>query len=370
MLRIRPVCLAVAALVLGTGGLAGATATGARAAETRAADTKLCQYQAAPVGNGRYTVENDEWDSTAPECVSTDGQPEFTVTNSSITESAGGAPGAYPSIYTGCHWGSCTTGGLAAHPLPLSDLGAQRVRSTWATTEPSGSKDVYDVAYDIWINPTPTTSGAPDGTELMIWINHRGNVHPAGHEIAANVRIGGRRYDIWLNPGSGSGDGIAFEMTKTRTGVSQLNVGQLIKYCESHGYTSPSWYLISVEAGFEIWQGSAGLTTSQFSVSVTPAPRGWRTPRRKYHRTPQAKLRVRSNGQDLVADRAEGGELLRSQRVDQQLADGGDVTGGGRHHLLPALVGEDGVDRAAIAAAGLAADPALRFQPAHHVGQA
>jgi len=43
----------------------------------------------------------------------------------------------------------------------------------------------------------------------------------------------------------------------------------------SRGYTKSSWYLIDVEAGFELWQGGAGLKTNSFSVSVngsTPPP--------------------------------------------------------------------------------------------------
>ncbi len=41
--------------------------------------------------------------SSAPECISTDGSADFTVANSSISNSTSGAPGGYPSIYKGCH---------------------------------------------------------------------------------------------------------------------------------------------------------------------------------------------------------------------------------------------------------------------------
>jgi len=36
----------------------------------------------------------------------------------------------------------------------------------------------------------------------------------------------------------------------------------------SRGYIASSWYLISVEAGFELWHGGAGLATNSFSVNV------------------------------------------------------------------------------------------------------
>ena len=46
----------------------------------------------------------------------------------------------------------------------------------------------------------------------------------------------------------------------------------------SRGYTKSSWYLIDVEAGFELWQGGAGLATNSFSVSVAGATGSTPTP--------------------------------------------------------------------------------------------
>src|SRR6202034_3816010 len=43
----------------------------------------------------------------------------------------------------------------------------------------------------------------------------------------------------------------------------------------SRGYTKSAWYLIDIEAGFELWQGGAGLATNSFSVSIngsSPSP--------------------------------------------------------------------------------------------------
>jgi Glycosyl hydrolase family 12 len=368
MLRIRGVFLAFAALALGTGSLAAVTAAGARAD-----DAKLCGYQIAQVDGGRYTVQNNEWGSSASECVTTDGHAEFRVANSAISDPTDGAPGGYPSIFTGCHWGDCTTGGLATHPLLLAGLGPDKIASSWYTTQPNGSQNVYDVAYDIWINRTPATSGAPDGTEVMIWINHHGPVQPAGNLIATDVRIGAHHYDIWYTPGSGAGDGVSYEMMHPHIGVTDLDIGAVIYDAEQRGYTDPSWYLIAVEAGFEIWRAGAGLATRSFSVNsmgstrlaVTGQPPAALGPR------PPGPLSLVGvlGGEDLLAGRAERPELRRGQGVDEELADGGHVTGGGRHHLLPALLGEDGVDEAAVAAARLAADPAPGLEAADHVRQ-
>jgi cellulose 1,4-beta-cellobiosidase len=36
----------------------------------------------------------------------------------------------------------------------------------------------------------------------------------------------------------------------------------------SRGYIQPSWWLIDIEAGFELWQGGGGLAANSFSVAV------------------------------------------------------------------------------------------------------
>jgi len=164
-----------------------------------AATTTLCGFQTSAVGGAAYMVQNNEWGSTAPECISTDGGADFTVTNSSIDNPTDSYPGGYPSLYKGCQWGACTPG--SGLPLAASAITANRVTTSWSTSQPGGGND-YDAAYDIWFNQTPTTSGQPNGTELMIWLNHNGPVQPFGSQVASDVSIGGRRYDVW-NGGAG-----------------------------------------------------------------------------------------------------------------------------------------------------------------------
>jgi cellulose 1,4-beta-cellobiosidase len=270
MRQRKPILATVAVLVLTLGGgLAAVEAsTGAQAATTT-----LCQEQTASVGGGTYTVQNNEFDSSASECVTTDGNADFTVANSGIANATNGSPGAYPSIYQGCHWGNCSSGGLTSTPIQVSNLTSGKVTTSWSTTQPGGSND-YDVAYDIWFNQTPTTSGQPNGTELMVWLNHNGPVQPFGSEVASNVSLGGHTYNIWEGQQS-SWDTVTYDMTSGATSVSGLDVGTLTQDMVSRGYTKTSWYLIDVEAGFELWQGGAGLATNSFSVSINgsnPSP--------------------------------------------------------------------------------------------------
>jgi len=266
----KPVLMTAALLLALGGGIAAVVGS----AGAQAATTSLCQEQTASVSGGTYIVQNNEFDSSASECVTTDGNADFTVANSSIANATNGEPGAYPSIYQGCHWGNCSSGGLTSSPIEVSSLTTGKVTTSWSTSQPGGSSNAYDVAYDIWINQTPTTSGQPNGTEIMVWLNHNGSVQPFGSEVASNVSLGGHTYNIWYGTQS-SWDTVTYDMTSGSTSVSNLDVDTLAQDSVSRGYTQSSWYLIDIEAGFELWQGGAGLATNSFSVSIngsSPSP--------------------------------------------------------------------------------------------------
>jgi cellulose 1,4-beta-cellobiosidase len=69
-------------------------------------------------------------------------------------------------------------------------------------------------------------------------------------------------------------------MTRQTTSVRNLNLGHIARDAIHRHYLSASCYLISVEAGFEVWRGGRGLATTSFSVNVdgsgTEADRGGR----------------------------------------------------------------------------------------------
>jgi len=253
--------LAVAALTA----MAAPAMAAVLAPAASAAATTLCNSQAASVAGGSYIVQNNEWGSTASECITTDGNADFTVANSAISKATNGGPGGYPSIYQGCHWGSCSSGGLTTTPIQASNLTAGKVTTSWSTTQPGTG--IYDVAYDIWFNQTSATTGQPNCLELMVWLNHTGSVQPVGSEVASNVSIGGRSYNVWEGAQS-TFNTVSYSMTTGTTSVSNLDLAPLAQDAISRGYMSSSCWLIDVEAGFELWQGGAGLATNSFSVSV------------------------------------------------------------------------------------------------------
>ena len=54
----------------------------------------------------------------------------------------------------------------------------------------------------------------------------------------------------------------------TATSVRDLDIHPLAADALRRGSIRESWYLIGVEAGFELWQGGAGLATDSFAVNV------------------------------------------------------------------------------------------------------
>lgn len=270
--RTTLVVTAAAALTAAISVAANTFITGTACAAMPASPMTLCNSWAVGVDDGAYTVQNNEYNSSASECSTTDGNADFTIANSAISNQPGGAPGAYPFIYKGCDYGACTR--HSGFPVEVADMSTGAVTSSWSTTQPGADGgDAYDVAYDIWFNQTETTSGQPDGAELMIWLNHNGGVRPFGARIAGSVDIGGNVYDVFEGR-QVNWNTISYELVSGTTSVSGLDVDEFTRDSVDRGYIQKSWYLLNVEAGFELWTGGAGLATDSFSVNVAGADGG------------------------------------------------------------------------------------------------
>lgn len=236
----------------------------------------LCHVQTKSVANGAYVVQSNEYGSSGKLCVSVGDDAAFQVTSSSVGTGTSGLPAAFPSVYAGCHWGVCTSGGLAAQPVQVAALNPGMVKTSWSTSQSTAADASYDATYDIWFNGTPTTKGQPDCAELMVWLGHGGSVQPYGTVVASGVRLGGTRYDVWAGRRTAGTDWqvITYDMSTPVTAVRDLDVGLLAQDAASRGYLPRSCYLISVEAGFGLWRGGAGLATTSYSVTAALPPRG------------------------------------------------------------------------------------------------
>jgi glycosyl hydrolase family 12/F5/8 type C domain-containing protein len=245
-------------VALFTGCLLAALVTPATA-DITIQDTTTCAPQGS-INLGEYFIQANEWNSSALQCITATSGTAWSVSTANFNLS-GGAPATYPSIYKGCHWGSCTPGSN----LPIQVNKLTSARSTWNTVQPATG--AYDVAYDLWTNSTPTTGGQPNGSEIMIWQNSRGGVAPFGSRVAT-ATIAGLSWDVWTGRQS-SWNIVSYVLRGGATSFTNLDVKALIDDSVARGTTNANHYLLDAEAGFEIWQGGQGLATTAFSFSAS-----------------------------------------------------------------------------------------------------
>jgi hypothetical protein len=227
---------------------------------TKASAQSTCAITGpVPINNNQYIFQNNEWNSTLQQCATVSGVG-FTLTTANFNLPTNGAPADYPSIFRGCHWGDCT----ASNPFPIQENNIASATTSVTITQPSGFNN--DAAYDIWFNQTSTTAGQPNGTEVMIWINHQGAPQPFGSQVAT-VTLNGARYAVWTGRMS-SWNIVSYVAVTPVTSVTNLNLLPFFADAVSRGSLDPSWWLIDVEYGFEVWTGGQGLGISGFSVSA------------------------------------------------------------------------------------------------------
>jgi hypothetical protein len=267
---------AMLATVLPT--LTPASAASAGSAGSAPASKTLChRYQhinvhsAQSARQDRYWVRNDYWGSTGM-CMSNSGmQPNFTVVKAGHNQ-LHGAVMAFPYIFTGCSWGICTKGsGLPAKASTLKDP-----ESSWSINAKAGG--IWDASYDLWFSRHRITNGQATGAELMIWLNSS-NIAPASKKKPLMIDGTKWYFDTWKTPvrGGFSWRYIQFRRVHPTSHVRNLDLGAFIRAAEqirvprvqgTGPLVRPRWYLMNIEAGFELTRGGAGLATTRFSAHL------------------------------------------------------------------------------------------------------
>ncbi len=250
-MKLRRATLMFGAMVIGVG------ATLVAGTETASAATVCDQYGSVVAGN--YIIQNNRWGTSATQCISTSSNG-FTITQQDGVGNMSGAPVSYPSIYLGCHYSNCSPGMTSARQI--SGIGS----ATSSITYTYPSSGTYDAAYDIWLNATPDVSAVED-TEIMIWFNHTGSIQPVGSNTGTTASIGGRSWAVWAG-NNGQNDVVSYVAPSAISSWS-FSVLDFIKDVINRGKATTSWYLTSIQAGFEPWSGGVGLAVSGFSASVS-----------------------------------------------------------------------------------------------------
>ena len=228
------------------------------------------------VAGGEYTLQNNIWGADTPQCISPVGTTGFKI-DSAGHANFGGLPAAYPSVFKGCHWEDCTAD--SGMPLRVSEI--NDALFSWSFNTISG--DTWNAVAEAWFK-TNATPGPPDGAELMLWFDHNGSVQPGG-VFTGTVALAGATWEVWFTDSPGW-NFVTYRRTVPANSAA-LDLKPFIDDARRRGYIDPNWYLMDMEAGFEVWRGGAGLQVNGFSFSVnSQAPGGNRPPLAAINATP------------------------------------------------------------------------------------
>jgi len=216
-----------------------------------------------------YAVRNAFWLGQRPQCLVNRGK----LTNFAVAQRPGFDPAghvvAYPDILRGCIWTICSP--RAYLPRQVSATG--RPIATWHTSE--HAPGTWNAAFDIWFGKKRMTTGQANGAELMIWLNEHGGCC-ALQRGAPKVWIDGQQW--WLSHWRTRHNGVSWNYIQFRrvhrtSNVTRLKLSPFMKLVRHLGLVQSSWWLENIEAGFELWTGGQGLTTTQYAVGgIRPAP--------------------------------------------------------------------------------------------------
>lgn len=261
---MRPSFRALAAVVLI---VAGTTLTVAVTQDAQA-DTTICDPVGSTVVSNRYVVMNNRWGSSGPHCINATADG-FVITTQDNSAPTNGAPVSYPAIYLGCHYGNCSPG--SGLPRQVSQISTAPSSITYQYV----SGGAYDAAYDIWLDPTARTTGN-NAMEVMIWLNRQGPIAPIGGSPQATVAIAGQTWSVWRGS-NGSNNVISYTLASPISGLN-FDVKDFLADVRNRGAITDAWYLTSIQAGFEPWNGGVGLAVTSFSAGIntggptTPPP--------------------------------------------------------------------------------------------------
>ncbi len=266
MRGLRTAVIAIASAV-------AAVASGLVPATPAHADVVICdQYGSTTIQSGRYIVMNNRWGASTTQCITVN-DTGFWISTSNHNNATNGAPAGYPAVYWGCHYANCTPN---FNPIQASSSAFPNISTSVSMSYIDSGE--WNAAYDIWFDPTARRDGQNTGLELMIWLNHRGRPQPIGSRVG-QVSLAGGTWDVWFG---NVGWNVVSYVRTSATGSMNFPVNTFYTDAVNRGYAQRSWYMTSIQAGFEPWIGGAGLRVNSFGVSTgttsSPSPTATSSP--------------------------------------------------------------------------------------------
>lgn len=218
-------------------------------------------YDVTSPGGSSYTLTEDEFGSTEPEEICTDGSTDFTIASSSINQSQPyNAPGAYTGMYRGClgYGTPCTPN--SGFPIPASDFASgDPVHLSTNAALPDNGNDAYDLDFDTFFLPPGCARPCASGqNEVMIWLADAGGIAPGASPIAQNVTIGGGQYDVYAQWITSNTSLISYLAVTPQTSLSDVSFSGFVNDAVSRGYVLSTNDLTYVAGGYEVYTNCTG----------------------------------------------------------------------------------------------------------------
>lgn len=256
---------------------AGAATTAAGAATTAGADnvgagaatpatgrtTTFCgqkYIQVHVTGNSYYLIKNAPPAQNYTCLEAEAGHAGFTIKSTNQHSNWG-----YPHVTSGWEWGaySCLNATTPCFKYPVQE----RYDGTPETSLSVSMQGTGNASYDIWFNKTGQEPINQDnGTEIMIWLEHPGVTLK---HVVRTVTIQGITFVVMFVTATGNGTSwnyLAYVCATPRTSLQNFWLNGVFRDAIAHGELEPTWYMTSIDAGFELTGGGAG---SQLSMSLT-----------------------------------------------------------------------------------------------------
>lgn len=226
-------------------------------------DTVISAQYGSTTIQGRYVVQNNAYNNGGGQTINVT-STGFSIIVENGSASTSGAPLAYPSVYLGCHYGNCSP----SSPLPVQLSQIHSVTSSITYTYVATG--IYDASYDIWLDPTPKTTGV-NQQEIMIWFKEQGPIQPVGSQVSTTT-IAGQSWQVWQGS-NGQNNVVSYVASTPTTTLTNFSVLSFIvdtesRTAQSNAPVTNEWYLTSIQAGFEPWNGGVGLTVDSFSATI------------------------------------------------------------------------------------------------------
>eukprot|EP01084_Bolivina_argentea_P173330 300207_1 len=163
--------------------------------------------------------------------------------------------------------------GLDSNGLPYKLSENKSIITSWSTNHTNTSKvDIYDNAWDIWINSDMDPNSKNHSAEIMIWLAYSPSL-----TINSNTRIKqgldfwNLKFDLYKDVwGTHTFPTYSF-LTTSQNGyvwqVKDVDVNEMLWYLVENNYLPSQWYIWAINIGVEIRQGK-GQFTYQYQVDI------------------------------------------------------------------------------------------------------